>query len=44
MTELGKMLVNDGFEKGFAEGKAEVEAKFVAIIRKKRRKGLMLLP
>ncbi len=40
MTELGKMLVNDGFEKGLAEGKAEVEAKFVAIIRKKRAKGL----
>ena len=36
MTELGKMLVNDGFEKGLAEG----EAKFVAIIRKKRAKGL----
>lgn len=29
-----------GFEKGLAEGKAEVEAKFVAIIRKKRAKGL----
>lgn len=36
MTELGKMLVNDGFERGLAEG----EAKFVAIIRKKRTKGL----
>lgn len=40
MTELGKMLVNDGFEKGLAEGKAEVESKFVSIIRKKREKGL----
>lgn len=39
MTELGKMLVNDGFEKGLAEGKAEVESKFVSIIRKKREKG-----
>lgn len=36
MTELGKMLVNDGFEKGLAEG----EAKFVSIIRKKVEKGL----
>lgn len=40
MTELGKMLVNDGFEKGLADGKAEVESKFVSIIRKKREKGL----
>ena len=35
MTELGKMLVNDGFEKGLAEG----EAKICSYHQEKERKG-----